>query len=114
MSKLGHMEKNTTEAWFSSLQDAAERINLHPRTLPVDRLASGTSTPTWVPLSVAGERLSLHERTIRRAITAGELPGYKIGKALRVRLDELDAWAAAKVMPNPRTTRPTLSGGASL
>ena len=25
MSKLGHMEKNTTEAWFSSLQDAAAR-----------------------------------------------------------------------------------------
>lgn len=83
MSKLGHMEKNTTEAWFSSLQDAAERIDLHPRTL-------------------------------RRAIAAGELPGYKFGRALRVRLDELDAWAESKAMPNPRTTRPTISGGASL
>lgn len=77
------MEKNTTEAWFSSLQDAAERIDLHPRTL-------------------------------RRAIAAGELPGYKFGRALRVRLDELDAWAESKAMPNPRTTRPTISGGASL
>ena len=83
MSKLGHMEKNTTEAWFSSLQDAAERIDLHPRTL-------------------------------RRAIAAGELPACKFGSALRVRLDELDAWAESKAMPNPRTTRPTLSGGASL
>ena len=83
MSKLGHMDKNTTEAWFSSLQDAAERINLHPRTL-------------------------------RRAIDAGDLPAYKFGSALRVRLDDLDAWAESKAIPNPRTTRPTLSGGASL
>lgn len=84
------------------------------RTLPVDRLASGTSTPTWVPLSVAGERLSLHERTIRRAITAGELPGYKIGKALRVRLDELDAWALSKAMPNARTLTKPAQRGASV
>ena len=74
------MNKNTAKARFASLQDAAEQVALHPRTL-------------------------------RRAISAGELTGYKFGKALRVRLDELDAWVESKAMP---TARPNPSGGASL
>ena len=49
--------------------------------------------------------------SLRRAISAGELTGYKIGKSLRVRLDELDAWAMSKAMPNPRTMRPVKAGG---
>ena len=67
----------------------------------------------YVPLAVGGERLSLHERTIRRAIARGELPGYKFGKALRVRLDELDTWAESKAMPDPRTLRPVKAGAKS-
>ncbi len=73
-----------------------------------------TEPPTYVALPVAAERLSLCDRTIRRAISAGELPGYKFGKAIRVRLDELDAWAASKAVPNARTlskpARPTRLG----
>lgn len=79
---------------------------------PADHAAD--HPPVWVPLPVAGERLSLHERTIRRAISAGELPGYRFGKALRVRLDELDAWAAAKVMPHARTLTKPAQRGASV
>ena len=79
---------------------------------PADRLAPGEAPPAWVPLSAAAERVSLCERTLRRAISAGELPGYKIGKALRVRLDELDAWVMSKAMPDPRTMRPVKAGGA--
>ena len=56
-----------------------------------------------VSLADAAARLSLCDRTIRRAISAGDLPGYKLGKSLRVRLDELDAWAMAKAIPNART-----------
>lgn len=70
---------------------------------PADRLAPGEAPPAWVPLSTGAERVSLCERTLRRAISAGELPGYKFGKALRVRLDELDAWAMSKAMPNARS-----------
>ena len=61
----------------------------------------------------AGARVSLCDKTIRRAISAGELPGYKFGKALRVRVDELDAWAAAKVIPSARSGRPVRAGGAA-
>lgn len=45
------------------------------------------------------------ERTIRRAVSAGELRGFKFGKAVRVRLDDLDSWAESKTIPNARTVR---------
>lgn len=80
---------------------------------PADRLTPGEMPPAWVTLSAAAERVSLCERTLRRAISAGELPGYKFGKALRVRLDELDAWAMSKAMPDPRTMRPVKAGAKS-
>jgi len=70
---------------------------------PADRLTSGEVPPAWVSLAIAGDRLSLCERTIRRAIANGELPGFKFGKALRVRLDDLDRWAESKAIPNART-----------
>lgn len=70
--------------------------------------------PLYVSLYEAGVRCGLHERTIRRAITAGELRGFKFGKALRVRLDELDLWAESKAMPDPWNGRRRLDkvGGA--
>lgn len=72
---------------------------------PVDRLPQGThpEPPAYVSVTFAGERLSLCDRTIRRAIANGELRGFKFGKALRVRLDDLDRWAETKAMPNART-----------
>lgn len=58
-----------------------------------------------VTMDDAGARCGLHGRTIRRAVSAGELPGYKFGKAFRVRVDELDAWIASKAIPNARSVR---------
>ena len=57
-----------------------------------------TPAPLWGSLRTAADRLELNQRTIRRAIDAGELTGYKFGSALRVRLDELDAWAESKAV----------------
>lgn len=76
------------------------------------RPTNTTTEPLFVSLAHAAERVSLCERTLRRAISAGELTGYKIGKSLRVRLDELDAWVMSKAMPDPRTMRPVRAGGA--
>lgn len=72
---------------------------------PADHLATGEQPPAWVTLATGAERLSLCDRTLRRAIAAGELRGYKFGKALRVRLDDLDRWAESKAMPSARTVR---------
>ncbi len=74
------------------------------------RPAVHTTEPLFVSLDDGGIRVSLHPRTLRRAISAGELTGYKIGKSLRVRLDDLDAWAESKAMPNPRNLRPVKAG----
>lgn len=71
-----------------------------PRSTPTQ------SAPVWVGLAPAAERVSLCERTLRRAMANGELTGYRFGKALRVKLSELDAWAESKAMPNARTTGP--------
>lgn len=62
-----------------------------------------TEPPAFVPLAFGAERLSLCERTLRRAVAAGEIQGFKFGKALRIRLDDLDRWAESKAMPNART-----------
>lgn len=47
----------------------------------------------------------LHPRTLRRAISAGELTGFKFGRALRIDLDELDRWISSKAIPTARSTR---------
>lgn len=94
---MGHSSTTqTTTPRTASDRDAARGI-----TTPASRLAPGDVPPAWVSLGAGAVRVSLHERTIRRAISAGELTGYKFGKALRVRLDELDAWAESKAMPDP-------------
>jgi len=39
----------------------------------------------------AAARLGLNERTIRRYITAGKLPGYRVGRLLRVAIADVNA-----------------------
>lgn len=60
------------------------------------------ATPLFANLDDAGNRVAQCNRSIRRAISNGELTGYKFGRSLRVRIDELDAWAASKAMAIPR------------
>ncbi len=38
------------------------------------------------------ERLQVSEKTVRRLLTRGEMPGYKIGGQYRISPAELDAW----------------------
>lgn len=54
-------------------------------------------------LDAGAEIAGLHTRTLRRAISNGELTGYKFGRALRIDLDELDRWIASKAIPTART-----------
>ena len=64
-----------------------------------------TNEPTHVPIASAAESLGLCDRTLRRAIASGELRAYKFGKAVRIRVADLDAWAESKVIPNARTRK---------
>lgn len=65
-------------------------------------------TPTHgqlATLDAAAARVSLHPRTLRRAIAAGELAGFKFGAAVRVDLLDLDRWIESKAVPNARSGR---------
>jgi excisionase family DNA binding protein len=48
----------------------------------------------WITLQDAAEHLSVSTRTIRRLISSGQLPGYRIGgprgRLLRVELADVD------------------------
>lgn len=44
----------------------------------------------WATLAEAGEHVGLSQKTLRRQIAAGHITGYRIGRALRVDLNELD------------------------
>lgn len=65
-------------------------------------IPAGVGAPLYVCLDVGASRCGVHPITLRREITRGALQGYKFGKALRVRLDELDAWAESKKMSIPK------------
>lgn len=48
----------------------------------------------------AGEYLGITPRTLYRFLDAGEVPAYKLGRVLRVRRNDLDAYLeSAKVRP---------------
>jgi excisionase family DNA binding protein len=46
---------------------------------------------------VVADRLSLSERSVRRLISAGELPVVRIGRSVRMSETALGNWIAAKV-----------------
>lgn len=75
------------------------------------------NNPLYLPVEDIAARGSFCARTVRRAISAGELPGYKVGRSLRVRVDEFDAWLQSKRIPNARvgatSTEPRVSDRAT-
>jgi excisionase family DNA binding protein len=57
-----------------------------------DRSAAGSApSGRLVPLATAAEELSVSVKTIRRRIAEGSVPAYRIGRLIRVNLDELRA-----------------------
>ncbi|MFH1096005.1 MAG: helix-turn-helix domain-containing protein [Candidatus Desantisbacteria bacterium] len=44
--------------------------------------------------------LRLHESSIYRMCQAGSMPAYKVGRSLRFRKEEIDAWLAQTQMKN--------------
>jgi len=65
-----------------------------------------TTPAAYLTLDGAAAELALSERTIRRAIAAGDLPAYKVGKSVRIRRADLEAWLESKRLPNARSGAP--------
>ena len=60
-----------------------------------------TPTPThtgagrrYASLAKAADDADCNERTLRRHIASGDLTGYRLGRVIRIDLNELDAWLA--------------------
>lgn len=61
--------------------------------------ASGlqSSTPQrYVSIREAAEALSMDKATVYRLVASEELPGYRIGRRIVLRLDELDQFMEAR------------------
>ncbi|WP_238598610.1 helix-turn-helix domain-containing protein [Saccharothrix sp. ALI-22-I] len=59
-------------------------------------MADKNIKPVYLSVGDAAARLSVSEATIRRAVRSGELAHVRIGRAVRVAVTDLDAYAAAR------------------
>jgi excisionase family DNA binding protein len=46
----------------------------------------------YASLAKAAAYADCNERTLRRHIASGDLTGYRLGRVIRIDLNELDAW----------------------
>jgi excisionase family DNA binding protein len=47
--------------------------------------------PHYVSPAEAADYLGVNERTVRRMVSAGKLPGYRLGRLIKVDLNEVDS-----------------------
>jgi excisionase family DNA binding protein len=53
-------------------------------------MASTPPTPRYVSLAHAAEYADCNERTLRRLIADGKITGFRLGRVIRIDLNELD------------------------
>lgn len=57
-------------------------------------------TNTIMTVKELASYLRLHESSIYRICQSGSIPAYKVGRSLRFRKEEIDAWLAQTQMKN--------------
>lgn len=53
-----------------------------------------TTGPAWMTTAEVADRLGVSLRSVYRLIDTGQLPAYKIGRLIRLRTAEVEAFAA--------------------
>jgi excisionase family DNA binding protein len=57
------------------------------------------TTPRWASIDDAADYLEVNPRTVRRMISAGDIPGHRLGpRLIRVDLNEVDK--SMRLIPN--------------
>lgn len=51
-----------------------------------------TDTAEWLGTREAAERVGVTQRTLYRFIDKGQLPAYKFGRVIRVKVSDIDAF----------------------
>ena len=63
-------------------------------------MAAAPSEPVWLGTQEAARQLGITPRTLYRLINEGEIPAYKLGRVLRLRLSDVEAFLeSARVQP---------------
>ena len=63
-------------------------------------VAAAPSDPVWLGTQEAARQLGITPRTLYRLINEGEIPAYKLGRVLRLRLSDVEAFLeSARVQP---------------
>jgi excisionase family DNA binding protein len=63
-------------------------------------MAEGPPEPVWLGTQEAARQLGITARTLYRLIDEGEIPAYKLGRVLRLRLSDVEAFLeSARVKP---------------
>lgn len=65
-----------------------------PFTLVVMKGAGG-----WMGTTEAAERLGIVPRTLYRLLDEGKIPAYKLGRVIRIEVDDLDAFLEEHRVP---------------
>lgn len=60
---------------------------------------------TFFTIAQVAEKLQVSEKTVRRMLLSGELPGYKIGGQYRIRPAELEAWISDQAIDKVSSTK---------
>jgi excisionase family DNA binding protein len=83
---------------LAELLDVAERdaeLRARLRALVADDEPRATADgPRFLSVADVVERSGLSEKTVRRAISAGELPASRVGRRLLVPVDDVETWVA--------------------
>lgn len=63
-------------------------------------MAGAPHEPTWLGTKDAARQLGITARTLYRLINEGEVPAYKLGRVLRLKLSDVEAFLdSARVQP---------------
>ena len=66
----------------------------------------------WIDITDAAAITGFCTRTLRRNAASGELPAYKVGRALRFRIDDVHAWMESNRLPSAKSGAPRKSAKA--
>lgn len=60
--------------------------------MPIDRRLEALATDRMTGITKASRDLGLGERTLRAAVSSGELPAYVFGRRQRLKLRDIRTW----------------------
>lgn len=74
-----------------------ERVPVSAETLPAPEPENGNGTPSLLTIQEVAEQLKISEDTAQRLTKRGEIPAVRLGRAVRVRPEDLEQYIKAQV-----------------